>query len=461
VSAPGPTTSPVQRGGNVYSAGVTLTTPTPGLVSTTSEHDGSLGPSLPVETLLAVAITFVLGLRYRLSPDVPVGFLAAAAIVPVTITVLRRFRGMSTIFALSVASAAFGLLLTWFAAAHGLADHSRTIVQTARVLGFGLGALAMLWARTVIGTRRIILVYALGFYASLAVYGLMPYEAWKFSLSVPTTLLVLSLPGIYGKPRREAVALIALAAVSGVSDARSASAMMLIAGALVFSQGTPSRRRRTRSAVVLFRLALVAVGGFYLIQAAILGGDLGEDAQLRTEHQIAISGSVLVGGRPELGAATALVRHQPIGYGAGTLVSPSQVLIAKGGMEKLGYDPNNGYVEIYMFGDGIEVHSLLGDLWLLFGIPGMLLAVSTLGFVVLGMIRALGNHVASGALLFLAVRLAWDFAFSPFPSAMDTLMLVVAVALPLVATGARMPTHRRSPGSTGTGAPPSSLAEPL
>ena len=432
---------------------MTLSTPVPGLLGNTGHRDDATEQRPPIETLLAVAITFVLGVRYRLSPDVPIGFIFALLLLPVTIGVARRFRGMGLIFALSVASAAFGLLLTWFAASHGMADHSRAIVQTARVLGFGLGALALLWSRTVLGSRRVIMVYAIGFYCSLLLVGVQAYEVWKFSLSVPTTLLVLSLPGVYGKARREAVALVALGAFSAFNDARSAAAMMLIAAALVISQGRRAETRRTRTGLVLVRIALVAIGGYYLVQAALIGGDLGAEAQMRTEQQIASSGSLLVGGRPEMGATFALVQHQPVGYGAGTLVTPANILIAKAGMEKLGVDPNNGYVEDYMFGDGIEVHSLLGDLWLLFGIPGMLLALAVLGYVILGMARSLGQRLASGAMLFLTVRLVWDFAFSPFPSAMDTLMLVVAVALPAVAAGARTKRRGEQPDSAGVGLP--------
>ncbi len=428
---------------------MTLSTPVPSLLRSAGHRRDTTEQPAPIETLLALAITFVLGLRYPLSPGVPIGFIFALLILPVTIGVARRFRGMSLIFALSVAAAGFGLVLTWFAASHGMSDHSRAIVQTARVLGFGLGALALLWSRTVIGSRLVIMVYAIGFACSLFFVGVQSYEVWKFSFSVPTTLFVLSLPAVYGIARREAVALTALGAFSAFNDARSAAAMMLIAAALVISQGRKSENRRTRTTLVLARIALVAIGAFYLVQAALLGGDLGTEAQVRTEQQIAASGSLLVGGRPEMGAAFALVQHQAIGYGAGTLVSPSNILIAKAGMEKLGVDPNNGYVDDYMFGDGIEVHSLLGDLWLLFGIPGMLLALVVLGYVILGMARSLGQGVASGAMLFLSVRLVWDFAFSPFPSAMDTLMLVVAVALPAVAVGARKNARGGQLGSAG------------
>ena len=97
----------------------------------------------------------------------------------------------------------------------------------------------------------------------------------------------------------------------------------------------------------------------------------------------------------------------------------------------------DGYVETYMFGDGFEVHSLLGDLWILFGVAGLLLGLAILAFTVLGMARAVSLGAASAAMLFLSIRVCWDFGFSPFPSAMDTLMLALAVVLPLA------PRHRR------------------
>jgi hypothetical protein len=390
-----------------------------------------------VEHVAALAITFVLGLRYSLSPDVPIGFLLAGGLLPVTVVMMRRHRGAYLICLLALAAAVSGLVLTWFAAGHGLADHSRAIVQTARVLGLGLGTLALLWARSVVGTRKVVLVYGLGVLAHLFVVGMDPRNHWKFSYSVPVTLIVLSLPFVYRRRWVEMAALGALAGMSVLNDSRSAAAMMLIAAALVVTQGTPKKGRRTHSVMVLVRLVLIAVAGFYLVQALILEGTLGESARERTIEQSQTSGSVLLGGRPELGASFELITHRPQGYGAGTLASVPDVNIAKTGMASLGYDPNNGYVEIYMLGDGIEVHSLLGDLWILFGIPGALLAFAVLGYAVYGLARAMSERVASGVLLFLVIRLVWDFAFSPFPSAMETLMLALALALPLVPTRPR------------------------
>lgn len=117
--------------------------------------------------------------------------------------------------------------------------------------------------------------------------------------------------------------------------------------------------------------------------------------------------------------------------------------IAKAGMAAIGYDPNNGYVDVYMFGYGFEVHSLLGDLWLLFGPLGAVLALTIVGYALFGLGTALSNGTAATVVVFLALRLSWDLAFSPFASAMVYLPLALAVTLPLaVGEGEGLPYAR-------------------
>lgn len=387
---------------------------------------------------LGTAAFLAFGMRYRLSPDVNPGLFVALAFLPVTYGMRRRYQGASVISSLVALAAVSGLVLTWIAAGNGDADHSRAIVQTARVLEIGGGMLALLWARSVTGPRATVLAYALGELVGSALVGLDPDNYWKFSLLVPVTLVALCLPNVFGRAQAEIAVLIGLAAVSAVNDSRSATALMLIAATLLVTQVTRGKRSPTKGASVLVRLVLVAVGGFYLTQSLILDGTLGEAAKERTVEQIQTSGSVLLGGRPEIGASTALIAHRPLGYGAGALATGNDVLTAKTGMAGIGYDPNNGYVETYMFGNGFEVHSVLGDMWVLYGIPGMMLALSIAGYTLIGIGRHLSQGVASGAMLFLAFFTLWDFAFSPLPSAMSTLMLELALVLPLA------PRHKRA-----------------
>ena len=143
-----------------------------------------------------------------------------------------------------------------------------------------------------------------------------------------------------------------------------------------------------------------------------------------------------------MGAAIALIAHRPTGYGSGVLAVYDERRLGKSGMASLGYDPDNGYVDNYMFGRGFEVHSLLGDLWLPFGLLGALLAV----VVVIAVLRSAGHGIATGAIsavaLFLAVRAVWDFAFSPIGSVLLYLPLTLALLLPAYA-------NDQSPGEQG------------
>lgn len=390
-------------------------------------------PARQLEQVLAIGLVLVIALRYRLSPDVPVGFLLAAAMLPVTIRAINWYRGIQVILVLVVLATVSGLVLTWVYSTSGEVNHSVLIVQTARVLGLGLATLALLWARTVLGTRRMVFAFAIGTFVSLVTtVGINDSNIWKFSLSVPVILLALSLPGVYRRRPAEVAALLVLATISATSNSRSSAAMLLIAAGLVTTQGTlwDAPRSRTSGAVVaVFRIAAFGLGVYYLVRAAALEGILGEVTQERTAAQLQATGSVILGGRPEVGASLALIGDRITGYGAGSLPSPSQVLSAREGMRGLGQTPDSGYVQNYMFGNGFELHSVLGDLWVLFGLAGMVLAVAVVGYAVMGAAHALSHRVAPAVTLFLTIRLVWDFAFSPFASAMLTLPLALAVVL--------------------------------
>jgi hypothetical protein len=382
-----------------------------------------------LERFVAYAATFLLALRLNYD-SIPLGYAVALAALPVTLGTAARYRGARLIFGLAAVATLSGYLLTHLIAEPGAHTSTNTAALSGlRILMIGAGVLLLLWARSVVGSRALILTYAVGSFAALGVVGINPANEWKFSFAVPVTLLLLSLPLVYRRASVEMGVLVALGLLSAVQDSRSAAAELLIAGALVI---TGNRRESTRgnTLVVLVRLALFVAGGYLVVQAALLHGDLGEQARARTIEQVQTSGSVLLGGRPELGATWALLSDQPWGYGIGVQATPTQIDTAKAGMAKVGYDPNNGYVDNYMFGNGFEVHSLAGDLWLLAGIAGLALAVATLVCVVWGMANQLSRGVASGAMIFLSVRLIWDFGFAPIASAMLTLMLCVALALP-------------------------------
>ncbi|WP_214443584.1 hypothetical protein, partial [Mycobacterium tuberculosis] len=227
----------------------------------------------------------------------------------------------------------------------------------------GIGVL--LWARSELGLGATAISFGVGALANVALTGGNPANLWKYSLAVPVIIVVLGFTSTTRRRSLDLVALAVLAAVCLFSDSRSMTSFLLLAAVIVLWQVIlPAGARRPRPAQTLVLLGALSLAAFSMLQALILEGVLGDAAQQRTQAQIDTSGSLIAGGRPELGAATALISARPQGFGSGTLPTSQDVWIAKTGMSELNYDPDNGYVEGYMFGGQYEVHSVLGDLWL-------------------------------------------------------------------------------------------------
>jgi hypothetical protein len=174
----------------------------------------------------------------------------------------------------------------------------------------------------------------------------------------------------------------------------------------------------------------IAVLSYNLMQAFILSGYLGEGAQARSEAQLQASGSLLLGGRPEIGASVALLGARPWGYGLGIIPAFKDIYLAKTGMASLNYSPNNGYVERYMFGTGFELHSVIADFWIRFGILGLAFALMVLVLLIRGAIHNLVNHTARALVLFLVLQVSWDLFFSPlYITSVQVMTLAVALVI--------------------------------
>jgi hypothetical protein len=159
-------------------------------------------------------------------------------------------------------------------------------------------------------------------------------------------------------------------------------------------------------------------------------GYLGAAAQDRSVTQINMTGSLILGGRPEMAATLALFAHDPLGFGLGIIPSPTDVTVAKTGMASINYDPNNGYVEKYMFGSQFEVHSVVGDLWALFGIPALALAAVIAVWALRAIVVGITHGRGSALPLFLAVITLWNIFFSPLLTSVATMGLGLGLMLP-------------------------------
>lgn len=381
--------------------------------------------------VLAAVVCVILAARITLLQGVTAGILISIVLLPVWVVTLWRHRGGSAIVTLGGLAIISGLVLTDFFAGDHPTSESMMQQNTFSLISVIGGIGVVVWVRSLLGNAATALWYGVGLMVGVVFHGLDMDNVWKFDLSVPATVIVLALCMMSRRPWVEMIALLLLAVVSALNDSRSAGSMLLVAAALVVWQSLGSRLAKSSTTVrTLAVFGFTAVIGYAALQAFILEGWFGKAAAVRSEAQIAQSGSLLLGGRPELGASTELIAANPFGLGSGTLANGIDLFIAKTGMARLNYDPNNGYVEKYMFGNGFEVHSMLGDLWIRFGLFGAAMLIVALVVIALGTAGQVAKRAASGLMIFLAIQVFWDSLFAPFFStSISTLVLGVALAM--------------------------------
>ena len=431
----------------------------------TSPSDPSrpLASSVPRSSkILAVIVLVLIGMRAELPLGLTVGYLAAAALTPLWLPTLGRYRGALTLVLVGLVALGSGIWLSALAApthviALGeLAGNSAGLVGVLCSFGF------LLWARGVLPDSWVALWFGLGLLAGVTTDNERFFDnPWRFGFSFALTVVALAVAHILNRRWFDLLAVLGLTALSMATDARSSFAILLLTAILVAWQMRPTSRLRSMrarsGAGVVVAIGVLAVIVYNLGQAAIVAGLFGEATRLRTVDQLNTAGSLILGGRPELAATASLMAHQPYGFGAGTLLNPTDVLAAKTGMASINYAPDNGYVENYMFGGNIELHSVLGDLWARFGIPGFVLALIILFLVLRGVGAAVSANRASGVLLFLVVNTVWVFFFGPLYTAARLLILVLALAMIPKDLAAPQETRRRFSGLLPFGKTPESL----
>jgi hypothetical protein len=383
-----------------------------------------------LERTIAAAACIATGSWYSIGQGITVGIVAAIVLLPLWIGLLWRMRSGPLMIVLGMLAIVSGYVLTVImSATHKINDgvEAQNLFFIVALVG-GIGALV--WARSIFGDGWTALWFGVGLCVAVATRGIEADNPWKFSLSVPVIVVLLAVCLLVGSRVLTMTTIVGLALVSALNDSRSSTSVLLVAaGLLAWEYILP--RDRTKASVwrTIGAFAVIAFAAYNALQTFILEGWLGTAAQERSEAQIALSGSLIAGGRPEMGATFALLNFNPWGFGAGTVPTFQDILIAKTGMRSLNYEPNNGYVENYMFGGGFEVHSLVGDFWLRFGIPGLVLILTLLVTVIIGAARSVSQRRGYGLQLVLGVQVAWDCMFAPLYSVtLSTLTLAVARA---------------------------------
>ncbi|TQL01429.1 O-antigen ligase family protein [Cellulomonas sp. SLBN-39] len=380
--------------------------------------------------LVAVGAVAALTLEMPLVDAFTTAVIVPLALTPVWWSATRRFVGARTLLALTGLALVTGLWLSASTSATHTVDPTLLRAHVLLMLGGVAGIGLLLWARTVVPVRVVALSAAAGLVMRLALEPINPANPWKYNFSYALTVLALALV-VRRRPRPAEIALLlVIAAVSMLNDSRSAFATLVLAALLVLWQLRPRTLGRRASAITTLAFFGAVTACVYSVGTnLILEGYLGEETQQRSIAQVEASGSLLLGGRPEWGASVALFTEQPAGYGIGVVANLDDILVAKSGMAALNYDPNNGYVENYMFGGEIKLHSVLADLWSRHGPVGLVLAGWMLGLAVWSLASAVARRVATGLVIYLTCLMLWNFAFGPIYSAMPILVLAFGMLL--------------------------------
>lgn len=385
--------------------------------------------------LLAGAAAFLAGTDFDLAKGLTVGGFFAAALAPVWVREASRYRGagLGGVLLLTCLVSALALA-TWRSATHP-PTQAGVLVELVPVISAALTVGALLWGQRVLSPGLVVCLYAVGSFMTATMGSRFAEDPWRFGFSMPSTMLLLgACLLIKRRPRKrllaELTALGLLTGVTALSGARSMSAFLVMTAVLLIWQHRPRTAKRTTSALLsLVLVGALGLGLYRAVEGAALDGYLGQSAQERTQEQTRAAGSLILGGRPEIGATVALMMHEPLGYGAGVMATPTDMQAAKQGMSRLGYDPDNGYVEHYMFGTRIEVHSLIGDLWIWFGLAGLVLSGWLLWLAAGYLGRSMSHRTGAALGIFLALQLGWNLFFGPIISSLPPLALALGVFL--------------------------------
>jgi hypothetical protein len=400
---------------------------------------------------IAAMAVAVLAVRVSFGPDLTPGLFVSVLLLPVWLPCLKRFWGARLLVGGLVCALASGYLLATLASGHQILSNAQlnTTVLILTLIG-GIGV--VLWSRTYLSSGQVGCSFGAGLIGNALIGGSSDLAAGnplKFVWAIPVTVSVLAVAAATRSRVLDLSILLLLCAALTVVDARALFAVCFLSLIVV---GWQLRRRRTsrRTAWVMTAVLIsgLAFAIYQLSTALVLDGVLGADAQARSVAQIEASGSLLLGGRPELGATIALMGHRPLGFGSGVVADGGDIAAGKAGMASVGYDPNNGYVDHFMFGGKVELHSVFGDLWASFGVVGLLVAVLVGLLTILGIAGRIAQRTASALQLVLGFYALWNILFSPIFGSTPLLVITLGLLLTVRTTTTSTPGSQSTPDAT-------------
>lgn len=392
----------------------------------------SAHPAWGAEAWVAAVLVVLFGLNRELKGGITIALVGAVAFTPLWWGTLARFKGARLFMAAGGLAIVSGVWLTESTVDHATSGKllKATVILLVTLL---VGVATLLWTRTLMPDANVAILFGVGLVLGISTGGRFAENPWRFGFALPVSILALAIAWRIGKRWLEVVTALTLALASGAAGGRSTFAMLLVAALITAWQASSSRTKTGSRARVAILIAALVFAIYQVGQGLILDGYLGQDAQARTEVQVQTSGNILLGARPELGATLALFSSHPTGFGAGTIPTVSDILVAKTGMASLGYDPDNGYVENYLFGNGFVLHSIIGEMWAWLGLLGIVFVLVMLWITMSSISTLIARRAAPALLSFLAIRMLWNIFFSPVFSSVGLVIVTMGLLIPLAA----------------------------
>lgn len=386
-------------------------------------------------SVVALATTFLMPLRV----GVPVGgsvvswgVILGVLLLPFLQGAHFNRRGFRWFQWSIVAALASGWLLT--ITTHNRIDQVLQFSAYSELVCLGISTAVLVWASTELRAPTLLAVYGAGALLQAAVTpASWSSNAWKFALSYPVVMIVLAL---VDKLRSRIIAVVAamgVTAMSALHDYRSMVAFVWIS-VLVFFLNRRHRQVDLRAALRvrpsrIAILGLLLFGAYKLVVKASEAGYLGLRNQQVTIKQTDGFSSLVAGGRVENSAALALFKLRPQGYGPGVIPSQHDIAIGTQALIDRAGAAVSDYAGDFIFVDAIKLHSIGSDLWVRFGVGGVVLAVVSAVMLAAFLTRNVLSRQIGAAETFVLVVALWDVFFSPIDSNLGQLGLGIAVCL--------------------------------
>lgn len=368
----------------------------------------------PVQGLLARILLFALllkipGLTLFPAAALVVGLVLLPVIIPrLRFSKLTAAHGIAGIVALL--SGVFAILTTQ--PEFGTPGDAMTIAtMVGWIICIPVSVALAVWGVQQVGLLSAGRLVALGGLVN-ALLNELPHT-WKGSLGIYATVFVLLLL-VRAPVGWSRAALIGSAVLSAFGDARFMAILAILA--LLCTFATTGFASRVKAHPV--RSVVVILGGFGAIVwgalTAMRLGVLGPTLQYRTELQLASGRPLIESFRTEWAASLHLFSVHPFGFGIGESIDRGLARVAISHVQAVGGDYLSGYLPYTVFGQRVDLHSMLADLWYHFGIGGVLFAGSVAAILVMGIPHTVRSISTFGpAPVFMVLVGMWDLMFSP------------------------------------------------